>query len=244
MISDNFVTIDGLKICFDFIATPTIEARKATVRWKHFFKRVPWDSQQQPAPPKLAAMEVTPGVIYFYTPIAPFDLSEDECFSWLDWHVFTMVNGNDIHVLRTRDPTLDTSKSNSSINREIGSCVNHGDYYNRTPDSDEESASKTNRRRPSTADNTESPVTKRYLRDALDTQTDRFIRELNRHANRFNYNNNNNLRRANYVQQTPASTTAPSAAPLSIPATPAGNNINLNQMTTDEIINWLRSRDK
>ena len=78
----------------------------------------------------------------------------------------------------------------------------------------------------------------------MDTQTDRFLRALNRHRYPFNYNiNNNNSRRTNYVQQKPASTAAP-AAPLAIPSTSTSNKISLTQITTVEVIDWLRSRDK
>lgn len=240
LVSDNFVLVDGLQVNFDFIATPTIEAKKATVQWKHFYKKVPWDTQQS-APPQLLTMELIPGLVYYYTPIAPFDLSEDESFSWLDWHVFTMVNGNDIHVLRTRDPTIDTSKTNTSLNREIGTRVDHGAFYTRPTDADDDSISRTNRRRSSPVDNSSPPVTKRYLREIIDNHSDRITRELNRLSNRINLNNNNQRRFNNYTQPQSASTSAP--VPQAIPPTQAGN-ANLSQMTNDDIINWLRSRDR
>ena len=242
MVSDNFVLVDGLQVNFDFIATPTIEAKKATVEWKHFYKKVPWDSPQ-PAPSQLLSMEVIPGLVYYYTPIAPFDLSEDESFSWLDWHVFTMVNGNDIHVLRTRDPTIDTSKTNTSLNREIGTRVDHGAFYVRPPtETEDDSITKTNRRRSPPVDNSSPPVTKRYLREIIDNHSDRITREISRLSNRINFNNNNQ-RRSNYNQQPPAASTNSALVPQAIPPTQAGN-ANLSQVTNDDIINWLRSRDR
>lgn len=212
-VSDEFLVIDGLQINFDFVATPTAEPRKATIQWNHFFKRIPWDIQQHgnPSTSRLTAMEIVPGVTYFYEPIAPFDLSQDGCYEWLDWHVHTLVDGNDIHALRTRDPAADTSKTNMALNRDIGTTVNYQLFYSRrrddisaNPNSNSNlNLNRRNRSRsPINRNNNNSnsaadddgddnhavdqvPVTARYLRESLDRQYDRFRREFNREMNRF-----------------------------------------------------------
>ena len=252
-ISDEFLTIDGLKINFDFVATPTSEPRKATINWNHFFKRVPWDIQQQPAPARLTAMEILPGVVYYYDPIAPFDLAEDRCSDWLEWHVHTLVNGNDIHALRTRDPATDTSKTNVALNREIGSKINHEIYYSNQRGSLEENENnnlRSNKRRSPDRDADETPITAKYLRESLDRQYDRFVREVNRVSNRIqnnrrqqyngpNYNNNNN------PNMIPVSTQPqPVVQPQAISATPSGNILNLSQLSNEDLLSLFRNRDR
>ena len=254
-VSEDFIILDGLKFNFDFVATPTTEARKATIQWKHFFKRVPWDVQQNPAPSQLTAMEITPGVVYHYSPIAPFDLSQDSCYTWLDWHVYTLVNGNDIHVLRTRDPALDTAKTNAALNREIGAVINYESYYfndrssRSAGDNDENPQPRSSKRRANTHDDEDPPLTMRYLREALDRQYDRFVRETNRISNRFlPYQNNNNTRRFSGNSSFPNSFVPPApqvaSPPQSIPATPNGNNPIKSQLSTEDVINLFRTLDR
>lgn len=248
-ISEDFLTIDGLKINFDFIATPTTEPRKASVQWNHFFKRVPWDVQQSPAPSRLMAMEITPGVVYYYDHIPPFDLAEDGCASWLDWHIHTLVNGNDIRALRTRDPRTDTSLSNTDLDRKIGSRINYELYYSyphSTVDPSDSNSTRPNKRRSPDYDDDESPLTAKYLRDSLDRQYDRFTRELNRVSNRLQYNRNrqqyNGPSQNNQNNQPLSTPLQPTAQLQAIPASHSGNALSFSQLSNDDILALLRNR--
>ena len=248
MVSEDFITIDGLKLNFDFVATPTIEPKKANVQWNHFFKRMPWKAQRQAAPSHFIPMEVTQDTIYYYTPITPFDLTADPCASWLDWHVFTLINGNDIRVLKTRDPAVDPSKQNKDLNREIGSRIQYaacpaGPSRQQFDSQIFDASYGRKRHEPSSLDFEDQPVTIKFLRQELERHTNRVRGTVRDCLRSYQYNDESNYRRVasnvNLRAQSPLPTSSTDPNLRSIPATPNGNNSSVSE---EDFFAWLRAR--
>ena len=192
-------------------------------------------------------MEVVPGTVFYYTLITPFDISADPCSAWLDWHVHTLVNGNDVRVLRTRDPAIDPTKINDNLGREIGSRIQYV-VNTQSPIKDRndqifDKSHEDRRSEPPSRDSEDHPVTIKSLRQELERYTNRVRGTIREVLNRQTPYDASNYRRVPATTRNkPHSLFTPGPPKMRPrPPTPTGNGNNLS-ISDDDVLVWLRNR--
>ena len=192
-------------------------------------------------------MEIVPDTVFYYTSITPFDLSADPCNAWLDWHVHTLVNGNDVRVLRTRDPAIDPSKGNAVLDREIGSRIQYG-VYTPSPIKQKDNQIFDNSYRgkrlvPFSSDYEDQPVTIKFLRQELERHTNR-VRGTVRDALKGStpYDASNYRRVPAMTSPEPQSLFTPGPSEMNPRSLPPSGNGNNSPISDDDVLAWLRNR--
>ena len=93
-----FTEIDGKNYNLGFIVLKTSPGRD----WTHFFYKIIWGEDIRP-PKSFYTLDLGDNGRHIFHPCAPFQLSRDQCASWLKWYIVhpANANGDEIKILLT-----------------------------------------------------------------------------------------------------------------------------------------------
>lgn len=97
----TFTEIDGKNYNLSFIVLKTSPGRY----WTHFFHKIIWGEDNRP-PKSFYTLDLGDNGRHIFHPCAPFQLSCDQCASWLKWDIVHPANANGDEIkmlLTTRD---------------------------------------------------------------------------------------------------------------------------------------------